>query len=87
MPEAEQALGQDFDIREFHHQILRHGSVPMSVLEEQIQLYIKAELAKQQHSGIKKTKGVTYITPFLFIARNINTLYALKDVISQRGLG
>ncbi|GKW53772.1 hypothetical protein NCCP2140_28250 [Pseudoalteromonas sp. NCCP-2140] len=44
---AEQALGQDFDIREFHHQILRHGSVPMSVLEEQIQLYIKAELAKR----------------------------------------
>lgn len=45
--EAEQALGEDFDIREFHHQILRHGSVPMSVLEEQIQLYIKAELAKR----------------------------------------
>ncbi|MBC7007442.1 MULTISPECIES: DUF885 domain-containing protein [unclassified Pseudoalteromonas] len=45
--EAEQALGADFDIREFHHQILRHGSVPMSVLEEQIQLYIKAELAKR----------------------------------------
>ena len=45
--EAEQALGQDFDIREFHHQVLRHGSVPMSVLEEQIQLYIKAELAKR----------------------------------------
>ena len=45
--EAEQALGQDFDVREFHHQILRHGSVPMSVLEEQIQLYIKAELAKR----------------------------------------
>ncbi|WP_209327519.1 DUF885 domain-containing protein [Pseudoalteromonas sp. PA2MD11] len=45
--EAERALGEDFDIREFHHQILRHGSVPMSVLEEQIQLYIKAELAKR----------------------------------------
>ncbi|MEZ7279777.1 DUF885 family protein [Pseudoalteromonas sp. 68 DY56-GL68] len=45
--EAEQALGQDFDVREFHHQILRHGSVPMSVLEEQIQLYINAELAKK----------------------------------------
>uniref|UniRef100_UPI002613178A DUF885 family protein n=1 Tax=uncultured Pseudoalteromonas sp. TaxID=114053 RepID=UPI002613178A len=45
--EAEQALGRDFDIREFNHQILRHGSVPMSVLEEQIQLYIKAELAKR----------------------------------------
>ncbi|NMR24604.1 DUF885 domain-containing protein [Pseudoalteromonas sp. NEC-BIFX-2020_015] len=45
--ETEQALGQNFDIREFHHQILRHGSVPLSVLEEQIRLYIQAELAKQ----------------------------------------
>ena len=44
--EAEQALGQQFDIREFHHQILRHGSVPLSVLEQQIRLYIQAELAK-----------------------------------------
>ncbi len=46
--EAEQALGQSFDIREFHHQILRHGSVPMSVLEEQINLYIQAQLANQK---------------------------------------
>ncbi|KAF7767677.1 hypothetical protein PCIT_a3742 [Pseudoalteromonas citrea] len=45
--EAEVALGEKFDIREFHHQILRHGSVPLFVLEEQIGLYIKAELAKQ----------------------------------------
>jgi uncharacterized protein (DUF885 family) len=47
--EAEQALGKNFDIREFHHQILRHGSVPLSVLETQVRLYIKAELAKQQN--------------------------------------
>ena len=46
--ETEQALGQDFDVREFHHQILRHGSVPMSVLEEQIHQYIETELAKQK---------------------------------------
>ena len=44
--EAEQALGQQFDIREFHHQILRHGSVPLSLLEQQIRLYIQEELAK-----------------------------------------
>jgi uncharacterized protein (DUF885 family) len=47
--EAEQALGKSFNIREFHHQILRHGSVPLSVLETQVRLYIKAELAKQQN--------------------------------------
>ncbi|MBB1379691.1 DUF885 family protein [Pseudoalteromonas sp. SR43-2] len=46
--EAEQALGPNFDIREFHHQVLRHGSVPLSVLETQVRLYIKNELSKQQ---------------------------------------
>ena len=45
--EAEAALGEKFDIREFHHQILRHGSVPLFVLEEQIDLYIQAQLANQ----------------------------------------
>ena len=38
--EAEQALGPNFDIREFHHQVLRHGSVPLSVLETQVRLYL-----------------------------------------------
>lgn len=47
--EAEQALGSNFDIREFHHQVLRHGSVPLSVLETQVRLYIKNELTKLQN--------------------------------------
>lgn len=37
---TEQALGEKFDLREFHRQILRHGSVPLDVLEQQIEAYI-----------------------------------------------
>ena len=44
--EAETRLGDKFDIREFHHQILRHGSVPLFVLEEQVNQYINDTLAQ-----------------------------------------
>ncbi|GGA85975.1 hypothetical protein GCM10011369_30020 [Neiella marina] len=45
---AEHQLGAAFDIREFHHQILRHGSVPLSVLENQINRYIETTLAARE---------------------------------------
>ena len=44
--EAETRLGDKFDIREFHHQVLRHGSVPLFVLEAQIEQYIDTVLAE-----------------------------------------
>ncbi|HET7451796.1 MAG TPA: DUF885 domain-containing protein [Thermoanaerobaculia bacterium] len=37
---AEDALGKKFDVRTFHDAVLLHGSVPMPVLEEQIDRYI-----------------------------------------------
>lgn len=40
--EAEQALGPDFDVREFHDAVLLHGAVPLPVLEEQIAAYIES---------------------------------------------
>jgi len=33
---TQEKLGQDFDIREFHHQILAHGGVPLSLVEKRI---------------------------------------------------
>ena len=42
--EAEAALGSDFDLRDFHHQVLKNGSVPLQVLEQQIQQYIAEQL-------------------------------------------
>ncbi|HEY6548403.1 MAG TPA: DUF885 domain-containing protein [Vicinamibacteria bacterium] len=42
---AEDALGARFDIREFHDAVLRNGSVPLSVLEGQIDAFIAAAKA------------------------------------------
>lgn len=41
---AEKTLGDKFDIRLFHDEILKNGSVPLSVLEQQIELYIEEAL-------------------------------------------
>ena len=41
--EAEQKLGDKFDVREFHYQVLKNGSVPLSVLEQQIAVYIEQQ--------------------------------------------
>lgn len=41
--QAEQSLGDNFDIRAFHHAVLEHGSVPLSILEENIQDFIKQQ--------------------------------------------
>jgi uncharacterized protein (DUF885 family) len=41
--EAEQTLGADFDLREFHHQLLKNGSIPLDVLEQEIRDWISAQ--------------------------------------------
>ena len=42
--EAEQQLGSHFDVREFHEVVLRNGSVPLSVLEQQVARYIQQKM-------------------------------------------
>ncbi|WP_259369421.1 DUF885 family protein [Colwellia sp. MB02u-10] len=45
---AEQALGQDFDLREFHDQVLKNGSMPLSMLENVMMEYVANKKAKQE---------------------------------------
>lgn len=39
--QAKQALGDDFDIRYFHDEILKYGAVPLNVLEDNIEKWIE----------------------------------------------
>ena len=41
---AEARLGKDFDLREFHDQLLKNGSMPLSMLEQVIEQYINEKL-------------------------------------------
>ena len=41
---AEIALGEDFDLREFHAEVLSSGTLALPVLERHIQWYIQQEI-------------------------------------------
>jgi uncharacterized protein (DUF885 family) len=42
---AEQQLGPKFDVRDFHDVVLRNGRLPLDLLEEQVDAYIKGAAA------------------------------------------
>ena len=41
---SENKLGNEFDIKEFHHEVLRHGGIPLYVLEENINSWINQQV-------------------------------------------
>jgi uncharacterized protein (DUF885 family) len=43
---AKQQLGDSFDIKEFHRHVLMNGSLPLTLLEQQIDNYIQENLSK-----------------------------------------
>jgi uncharacterized protein (DUF885 family) len=59
---TEEQLGKSFDVREFHHQILKNGSVPLNILEEQINEFIETTLVKIAEEENKKIKASYLMT-------------------------
>lgn len=54
---VKKALGKDFDLREFHYQLLRQGSAPLSYLESYIDKYIdcyKGKIEQELCDGISR---------------------------------
>jgi hypothetical protein len=42
--EAKARLGEKFDIRAYHDQVLRNGSLPLIILEKQINAWVASQL-------------------------------------------
>ncbi len=48
---ARETLGEDFDIRGFHDEILKDGPVPLSILEEKIDRWVASQLDTSDEPG------------------------------------
>lgn len=45
---AEDRLQEQFDVRDFHREVLRHGSIPLSILEREIERWLDSEVSKRE---------------------------------------
>ncbi|WP_027001962.1 DUF885 domain-containing protein [Hugenholtzia roseola] len=45
---AEQRLGAKFNLRDFHHLLLKDGEMPLSILQKQVEKYIATTLEKEE---------------------------------------
>jgi len=51
--DAQAALGEQFDVREFHDEVLRHGALPMDVLETTVNAWIAAQKTKTAKAKVR----------------------------------
>lgn len=54
--EVEQALGENFDLRDFHDQLLKHGSMPLSMLDTVITGYINEQKINNARNDHEKSR-------------------------------
>jgi uncharacterized protein (DUF885 family) len=48
---AEKELGPKFDIRDFHDVVLRNGTIPLDILEEQVHAWIAEVRKSESHAA------------------------------------
>ena len=48
---AKERLGSAFDIRDFHEVVLTNGAVPLAILEQLVDDYVKAKLSSEKTSN------------------------------------
>ena len=56
---AERELGANFDVRDFHDRILSLGSVPLAVLEHEIEVFIDGRKAMADDHGMSSNRPVS----------------------------
>jgi len=50
--QAEDALGRCFDIKQFHREVLRHGAMPLDLLESTLQRWLHGRASQAAHRAI-----------------------------------
>ncbi|KAK3095123.1 hypothetical protein FSP39_010598 [Pinctada imbricata] len=69
---AERMLGKVFDIKKFHHQILRNGPVSLNILEELINEWIRLEREENNISNDYSTTEISIFDKVLLTEKTVS---------------